>query len=74
MKTLFVRIRLGHVALVLVGVVIGLAVGATVLPDSDETVSSAVAVAASGLTVTEPGETTPLIAAGVTAVVSRVAV
>jgi hypothetical protein len=44
MKTLFARIRLGHVALVLVGVVIGLAVGATVLPDSDETVSSAVQV------------------------------
>ena len=41
MKALFARIRLGHVALVLVGVVIGLALGATVLPDSDETVSSA---------------------------------
>ena len=40
MKSLFARITLGHVALVLVGVVIGLAVGATVLPDSDETGSS----------------------------------
>ena len=37
MKALFARIRLEHVALVLVGVVIGLAVGAIVLPDSDET-------------------------------------
>jgi hypothetical protein len=40
MKALFATIKLGHVALVLVGVVIGLAV-ATVLPDSDETGSSA---------------------------------
>ena len=37
MKVLFASPKLGHVALVLVGVVIGLAVGATVLPDSDET-------------------------------------
>ena len=41
MQALFARISLGHVALVLVGVVIGLAVGAIVLPDSDETGSSA---------------------------------
>jgi hypothetical protein len=41
MKALFARITLGHIALVLVGVVIGLAVGATVLPDSDATGSSA---------------------------------
>jgi hypothetical protein len=41
MRALVARIRLGHVALVLVGVVIGLAVGAIVLPDSDETGSSA---------------------------------
>jgi len=42
MRALFARIRLGHVALVLVGVVIGLAVSATVLPDSDEKGSSIV--------------------------------
>jgi hypothetical protein len=44
MKALLARIKLGHVALVLVGVVIGLAVGATVLPDSDATGSSALQV------------------------------
>lgn len=44
MKALVARIRLGHVALVLVGVVIGLAVGATVLPDSDEMGSRVVQV------------------------------
>jgi hypothetical protein len=41
MKALFARIKLAHVALVLVVAVIGLAVVATVLPDSEETVSSA---------------------------------
>ena len=35
---------MGHVALVLVGVLIGLAVGATVLPDSDEVGSRVVQV------------------------------
>jgi hypothetical protein len=44
MKALFARIRLGRVALVLVGVVIGLAVGAIVLPDSDATGSSSLQV------------------------------
>ena len=44
MTALFARIRLRHVAPVLVVVVIGLAVVATVLPDSDETVSSAIQV------------------------------
>ena len=41
---LFVRIKVRHVALVLVAVVIGLAVDAIVLPDSDETGSSALQV------------------------------
>jgi hypothetical protein len=44
MKALFARIKLGHVGRVLVVVVIGLAVDATVLPNSEETVSSAVQV------------------------------
>jgi hypothetical protein len=41
MKVVFARIRSAHVALVLVVVVIGLAVVAIVLPNSDETGSSA---------------------------------
>jgi hypothetical protein len=44
MKALFARIKLGHVALVLVVAVIGLAAVAFVLPDSDETVPSAIRV------------------------------
>ena len=44
MKTLLARIKLGRVALVLVVVVIGLAVVAIVLPESDETGSSALQV------------------------------
>jgi ABC-type cobalt transport system substrate-binding protein len=41
MKARFARIKLRQVALVLVVIVIGLAVVAIVLPDSDETGSSA---------------------------------
>ena len=41
MRALFARIKLGHVARVLVVVVIGLAADATVLPNSEDTVSSA---------------------------------
>lgn len=44
MKALFARIKLSHVALLLVVVLIGLAVIATVLPDSDKPVSSALRV------------------------------
>ena len=41
MRALFARIKLGHVARVLVVVVIGLAADATVLPNSEDTVPSA---------------------------------
>ena len=44
MRALFARIKLGHVARVLVVVVAGLAVVAIVLPDSDETGASALQV------------------------------
>jgi hypothetical protein len=44
MKALFARIKLRHVALVLVAVVIGLVVVAIALPDSDKAGSSALQV------------------------------